>query len=249
MYSGPPFFREVGGGLKGRRAGDSFAFAASSLKMGGSLLSKKALSDSKGCSMGCDGLRSPPVPGALLLLFGVLALPAGCATPYEAIDRSLAAEARFALRQERPPPGLPEEEEEENIERYREEKSHRSVLIGELLAIFPGFFWHGLGHQYAGDLKTAREIRGVGEWGYLLTALGGGLFVGGYFLDHEADSQWDPYALSLYIAGGIAGGVGAGFFLTAWFYDMIDTPRAVESGGKPPPRSPFSKDLEDFQKS
>jgi hypothetical protein len=174
----------------------------------------------------------------LLLLGAVLS---GCASPVDSIDRSLAIEARFALRQEKPP-----DPEEPDIEPYvPEERQTKSVIIGELLAIFPGFFWHGLGHQYAGDKKTAREIRGVGEWGYLLTAIGGGLFVGGYFLD-QSDEMWDPYALSLYISGGIAGGVGLGFFLTAWFYDMIDTPRAIESGGKPPPKSPFKKDAEQF---
>jgi hypothetical protein len=175
---------------------------------------------------------------------------AGCATPYEAIDRGLAVEARLALRQERPPasPGDDEDEEEANIRRYDEKQGGgKSVFLGELLAIFPGFFWHGLGHDYAGDHKTAKEIRGAGEWGYLLTALGGGLLVGGYFLDQQ-DSMWDPYALSLYITGGIAAGVGAGFWLTAWFYDMIDTPRAIDSGGRPPPSSPFGKDLEDVTK-
>jgi hypothetical protein len=182
-----------------------------------------------------------------MLALSVLAFPAGCASPFEAIDRGLAVEARMALRQERPPASpVGDEEEEGNIRPYDQNKGTKSVILGELLAIFPGFFWHGLGHTYAGDHKTAREIRGTGEWGYLLTALGGGLLIGGYFLDQE-DSIWNGYAISLYVTGGVAAGVGAGFWLTAWFYDMIDTPRAVESGGRPPPSSPFGKDMEDIQ--
>jgi len=179
----------------------------------------------------------------LTALLAALVL-AGCASPFDAIDGSLAREARLALLQERPPP----DPEQETVEPYvAPEESKKSVVVAELLAIFPGFFWHGLGHQYAGDKKTAKEIRGVGEWGYLLTAIGGGLLVGGYFLDQE-DDEWDPYALSLYITGGITGGVGVGFFLTAWFYDMIDTPRAVRTGGRAPGRTPFHKDVEEFGK-
>ena len=120
------------------------------------------------------------------------------------------------------------------------------MIIGELLAIFPGLFWHGLGHQYAGDTETAREIREAGEWGYLLTALGGGLVMGGYFLDRSSGGG-DTFALSLYIAGGTTGGIGSGFFLTAWIYDIIDTPRAVRTSGRPPPPGTlFRKDRESF---
>jgi hypothetical protein len=180
-------------------------------------------------------LRNRRFPGARMFVFPVLAILAGCASPYDPIDLGLVADARLALLQQRPPP----EAVDEGIEPYSpEERPRKSVIVAELLAIFPGFFWHGLGHQYAGDTKTAKEIRGVGEWGYILTAIGGGLVVGGYFLD-QSDDKWDPYALSLYISGGITGGVGGAFFLTAWFYDMIDTPRAIESGGRPPAKSLF----------
>jgi len=136
--------------------------------------------------------------------------------------------------------------EEEELEPEEEERPQKSVLVAELLAIFPGLLWHGLGHQYAGDQKTARELRKAGQWGYLLTALGGGLAVGGYYLDKSGDGIEDNYALSLYIAGGAAGGAGSVLFLTVWFYDMIDTPRAVHSGGRPPRRTPFTRDLEEF---
>jgi len=164
----------------------------------------------------------------------------GCVSPFENIDRSLAARARVALMQERPPGSLLEEGDE--IEPY-EEEGGKSVIIGELLAIFPGFFWHGLGHDYAGDHRTARQIRKAGQLGYLFTALGTGLLVGGYYLDQE-DDTFQSYAISLYVTGGITGGIGVGFWLTSWIYDIIDTPRAISSGGRPPPKSLFQKEFE-----
>ena len=184
----------------------------------------------------------PSARGRLVLppLACALLLSGGCASPFEAIDGTLAREARLALRQERPP----QLEGEDMEEAPGEEAPRRSVIIGELLAIFPGMLWHGLGHYYAGDTRTARRIHKAGEWGYLLTALGGGIALGGYYVDKE--TSLDSFAISLYVAGGVTGTIGSGFFLTAWFYDMIDTPRAVESGGQPPPPdSLFGKDLEE----
>jgi hypothetical protein len=172
----------------------------------------------------------------------------GCAGPFETIDRRLAFEARLALRQERPPRPI-EDEEEEASRSMEEAQPRRSVVVGELLAIFPGFLWHGLGHQYAGDNQTAKQIREAGSWGYLLTVLGAGLATGGYFIDKETDPRFNSYAISLYAAGGVTGGIGVAFFLTAWFYDMIDTPRAVEAGGRPPPKGTlFNKEDEEFDK-
>src|SRR5262245_52618895 len=98
-----------------------------------------------------SGARSRQAAAGLWPALGALAFCAGCASPFEAIDRGLAVEARMALRQERPPPnpdGDEEEEEESNIRRYEEKPGGGSVIVGELLAIFPGFFWHGLGHDY-----------------------------------------------------------------------------------------------------
>ena len=173
---------------------------------------------------------------------GLLLLCCGCASPFDPIDLTLARQARSALRQERPP----QFDEDEERGPPEEEPRRKSVVIAELLAIFPGMLWHGLGHYYAGDTITARRIHRAGEWGYLLTALGGGMVLGGYYLDKETDDL-PGFVISLYSAGGVTGAIGSGFFLTAWFYDMIDTPRAVRSGGQPPPRgSLFAKDLEDI---
>jgi len=168
----------------------------------------------------------------LLPFIALLLFCDGCAAPFEAIDHGLARGARLALRQERPPQLEGGVEEPAGPE---EEPQRKSVFVGELLAIFPGLFWHGLGHYYAGDTHTARRIHRAGEWGYLLTAIGGGIAFGGYVLQKNTDEQWDNFAISLYVTGGVTGTIGSGFFLTAWVYDMIDTPRAVRSGGQPPP--------------
>ena len=123
------------------------------------------------------------------------------------------------------------------------------VIVAELIAIFPGMFIHGLGHLYAGDDQTFGRLSNLGQLGYVLTVVGGGLAVGGYYLDEDdtellGQDLTDPTAYSLYAAGGVAGGIGLTYFFTAWFYDMIDTPRAVISGGRPPPRSKFIEALE-----
>jgi hypothetical protein len=76
-----------------------------------------------------------------------------------------------------------------------------------------------------------------------MMALGGGLAVGGAAL--EDDVQGTAYVL--YGAGGIAGVVGVSYFFSAWIYDLVDTPRAVRSGGRPPPRSTFLEALDVFE--
>jgi hypothetical protein len=152
----------------------------------------------------------------------------------ERIDPGFVARAQQALETQRrgamAPEGRDEVTEVEDEADEVDEEREKSVVVGELLAFFPGLFVHGLGHYYAGDHVTARKLRGMGEWGYLLTAVGGGILVGAYFLDQSSD---DILPISLYVAGGTVGAVGLGYFFTAWVGDMYDTPRAVQSGGKP----------------
>jgi hypothetical protein len=129
-----------------------------------------------------------------------------------------------------------------------EEASTGSVILGELIAIFPGIFIHGLGHHYAGDYKTARRLSHIGQIGYLLTFVGGGLAVGGYYIDKGDDNNnYQGIVYSMYGAGGTIGVIGVGYFLVAWFYDMIDTPRAVESGGEPPRKSSMLDSMDLFE--
>ena len=118
-----------------------------------------------------------------------------------------------------------------------------SAIVGELLAIFPGVLIPGTGHYFAGDRRTGARLLRIGEFGWLLTAAGGGMVLGGYALDQN---DLEGTAYGLYGTGGLLGLVGVTYVLTAWFYDMVDTPRAVLSGGKPPPRSRFVESLDFF---
>lgn len=164
-------------------------------------------------------------------------MTSGCALSGGRIDPDLVARARASAaswpavsspaRQ-----GLYERDarEYDPIEEEVEEEEHGSVFVAELLAIFPGFFVHGLGHTYAGDRETARRLRRMGEWGWAFTAVGAGAITGAYFADRSSDGI---FPISLYVAGGAAGGVGVGYLLSAWVMDIYDTPRAVRSGGRP----------------
>jgi hypothetical protein len=105
----------------------------------------------------------------------------------------------------------------------REEKS---VLEGELLAIFPGFFVHGMGHRYAGNKERADDLLLMEGYSVLTAGLGGGLAALGNSQD------WD----AVEVAGWVGVGVGGIGFLGSWIYDIALTPseirRANREGGK-----------------
>ncbi|MGQ9591908.1 MAG: hypothetical protein ACUVYA_16630, partial [Planctomycetota bacterium] len=122
-----------------------------------------------------------------------------------------------------------------------------SIVLGEAIAIFPGLVVPGLGHFYAGDNETATKLLRIGQTGYLFAGIGAGLCAGGYFLDEaDEDDHWNGVAYGLYAAGGLSGVIGVGFLLSAWVFDIVDTPRAVSSGGQPPPRTPFVESMDIF---
>lgn len=163
----------------------------------------------------------------------------GCSLPSGSIDVSLVNGARAVLAQahER----LPLQEDEHPVPEAK--KPAGSVIVGELLAIFPGILVHGLGHYYAGDHATASKLFRIGEFGYVLTAVGGGLGFAGYALDRNDQKG---FAYSLYGTGGTIALAGVFYVFTAWIYDLLDTPRAVRTGGAPPPRSDFVEGLDLF---
>lgn len=112
------------------------------------------------------------------------------------------------------------------------------IVIAELIAIGPGMFVQGLGHRYAGDYRTAGKLMRVGGVGLGLSGLSVGLVAGGKAIS----ADWIGDTVSG--AGYGIGVIGVGYYLSAWLYDIYDTPRAVRSGGRPPRGSPFVDSLD-----
>jgi hypothetical protein len=104
-------------------------------------------------------------------------------------------------------------------EDYSVEQETKSVWIGELLAIFPGLLWHGIGHRYAGDKEKASEIEMIEAY----SLLAGGAGVGLVIATHDEDNL-----MGLEITGWTIGGLGGLMFVGSWLYDVIFTPAAIE---------------------
>ena len=96
------------------------------------------------------------------------------------------------------------------------------MLVGELLAIFPGFVVHGLGHRYAEATDTADQILFMELYSVLTIGLGAGLWAIGNAEDAEA----------VEIAGYVGMGVGAIPFLGTWIYDIVYTPSEIHRYNK-----------------
>src|SRR5262245_7190445 len=84
--------------------------------------------------------------------------------------------------------------------------AEKSALVGELLAFFPGFFVHGMGHRYAENHEKADEIFSMQLYSLLPIGLGGILYGIGKSEDAEA----------VEIAGLVGMGIGAVPFLGTW---------------------------------
>ncbi|MBI4605129.1 MAG: hypothetical protein HY721_24460 [Planctomycetes bacterium] len=98
------------------------------------------------------------------------------------------------------------------------ELEEKSVLAGELLAIFPGLFVHGLGHRYAGNAEQADDLLMMELYSGLTAGLGGGLYAIGDSEDADA----------VRVAGWVGIGVGGAGFLGSWLYDIVFTPGEIE---------------------
>ena len=125
----------------------------------------------------------------------------------------LAVVTLLASCQTAPPAGHPEDEV----------GSPKSVLVGELIAIFPGLLWHGLGHRYAGDVKKAEEIELMEAYSLIAGGAGAGMVLG---------AKDDDDLKFLEISGYTVGGLGALLFVGSWLYDVIYTPAAVNRYNK-----------------
>lgn len=102
--------------------------------------------------------------------------------------------------------------------RYEVVPHKKSIILGELLAIFPGIIWHGLGHRYAGDHEKAEQIELLEAYSLLAGGAGVGLYFAGDSNDYLKSLQYTGYTL---------GGFGAIGFVGTWLYDIIYTPSAI----------------------
>jgi len=93
----------------------------------------------------------------------------------------------------------------------------RSESTATLLAVFPGFFIHGLGHFYAGDGKTGAILFALEVLSLPVIRRLPGLFIG----DDYVNEQFN-YKHVLLIGGVI-------IFLGSWTYDYIHASTAVRN--------------------
>ena len=184
------------------------------------------------------------VCGLLFLLGGLLPVCGGCGgrERIRGLDELSVSQAHAAYREkvtlvslQHPKAGAWDDSVEEASDVGG---STLDVIIAELIAIGPGMVVQGLGHRYAGDYTTSRQLMRVGAVGVGVGALGAGLIAGGNGISED------------WVGGAVSGAgygislIGVGYYLSAWIYDIYDTPRAVRSGGRPPPNSPFVDSLD-----
>ena len=101
--------------------------------------------------------------------------------------------------------------------------ARKSVVVGELLAIFPGLVVHGIGHRYAGDDEMASDLLEK-EWKSLVYPFAWP------FLGAAALSDTDNAHLveTFDEATGVTL-VAPILFFGTWIYDMIETPGRIRA--------------------
>jgi hypothetical protein len=114
-------------------------------------------------------------------------------------------------------------------------EQEKSPLVATLLAIFPGFFWHGLGNRYAGKGSKSTDLleeEGLGAGCMVLGAGIGGL---GYLEQIECEKSKNEFELVMnrigevtsFIACGGFLGYGLILFFDSWIKDIASAADAV----------------------
>jgi TM2 domain-containing membrane protein YozV len=95
--------------------------------------------------------------------------------------------------------------------------TYKSKETAFMIALFPGFFIHGLGHFYAGEPLTGLALLGI-EAASIVTFIGLGVAsaFGGWSLDSKFDYRHVIFSASF-----------VGFF-GSWMYDVLFVDNAVE---------------------
>jgi hypothetical protein len=105
----------------------------------------------------------------------------------------------------------------------------RSPFKSTLMAIFPGFFVHGLGNYYAGKTARSEELMGEEGIGLGCMAIGAGLGALGYYEHLQADKEKGTTMVLDRIGEvgswvGCAGFLGFGIvsFFDSWIRDIYE---------------------------
>jgi TM2 domain-containing membrane protein YozV len=93
---------------------------------------------------------------------------------------------------------------------------YKSKATATILAIVPGFFIHGIGHFYSGDMTTGLILLSAE-----IISVGGMFLIG---LKDAFGERWpkEDKNYNFYYA------IGAFTFFVSWMYDILHSPMAVE---------------------
>jgi hypothetical protein len=117
---------------------------------------------------------------------------------------------------------------------YRRE-NEKSPFLATIIAIFPGFFVHGLGVRYAGKSPRADEL--MSEEGLAVGALAVGAGLGGLgYLEHIQGDKAEGTSMVLHRIGEVSSFIGAGAFTAfglvtffdSWIRDIAEAGTAAE---------------------
>ncbi|MEZ0227492.1 MAG: hypothetical protein ACAI25_02630 [Planctomycetota bacterium] len=117
---------------------------------------------------------------------------------------------------------------------YRSQEE-KSPFVATLLAIFPGFFVHGIGNWYAGKNNRRDELLEREGLGLGCMVIGAGLGGLGY-LEHVQGDKSKGFEMVLHRIGEVGSFVGAGGFVgfglicffDSWIRDIMEAGDAAE---------------------
>lgn len=95
-------------------------------------------------------------------------------------------------------------------------KSGKNPKTCFMIAFFPGFFIHGLGHYYIGKYKTGTILLGTEVLSISSFLIGA--FMGVTQMDSHNKSDTPD----------VLGGIGLGLFFGSWMYDWIGAPKKAK---------------------